>query len=338
MPPPCESRTISRSRRRTRLRSTALPTCRDTVKPMRTGPSSARRRACTTKAPTVARKPLEAARKSVRCLNRCMVVADMAAADLAAADLAAADLPAELAADELRSRTEPLAALRAAGRQHPAAALGRHPGAKAVTALAHQFARLVGPFHGIDLRARPVRRNGCGVNVIGARLARLIRKPSRPVNVTNIAPRQPAKPLCRIVFPDTAFRAIELPRECVRPMTQELRPDICVIGAGAGGRAAASAAAAFRVPVVLIGKDASGDGRNGGSVLAAALAATAERATIIRNAAHFGLKTARFGVDFAAVKAHLRDVADAVAPNETRQRLAGLGVRIVGGAGGVFGA
>ena len=65
---------------------------------------------------------------------------------------------------------------------------------------------------------------------------------------------------------------------------------------------------------------------------AAALAVTAERANIIRNAAHFGLKAARFGVDFAAVKAHLRDVADTVAPNETRQRLAGLGVRIVDGA------
>src|ERR1700689_752071 len=206
MPPPCESRTISRSRRRTQLRSTALPTCRDTVKPMRTGPSSARRRACTTKAPTDPRKPLAAA---------------------------------DLAKREMRSRTDPLAALRPPGRQHPAAALGRHPGAKAVTSLAHQFARLVGPFHGIDLRARPVRRNGCGVYLIGARLARLIRKPSRPVNGTGLAPRQPAKPLCRIVFPGTAFRAIELSRECVRPMTQELKPDICVIGAGAGGRAAA---------------------------------------------------------------------------------------------------
>jgi hypothetical protein len=29
------------------------------------------------------------------------------------------------------------------------AAPGRHPGAKAVTALAHQFARLIGPFHGV---------------------------------------------------------------------------------------------------------------------------------------------------------------------------------------------
>src|ERR1700686_2057022 len=88
-------------------------------------------------------------------------------------------------------------------------------------------------------------------------------------------------------------------------MTQELKPDICVIGAGAG---------------------------NGGSVPATALAVTAERANIIRNAAHFGLKAARFGVDFAAVKAHVRDVAGTVAPSEARQRLAGLGVRIIDGA------
>jgi pyruvate/2-oxoglutarate dehydrogenase complex dihydrolipoamide dehydrogenase (E3) component len=116
-------------------------------------------------------------------------------------------------------------------------------------------------------------------------------------------------------------------------MTQQLKPDICIIGAGAAGRAAASAAAAFGVPVVLIEKGAPGDGaRTGGSVAAAALVVTAERAAIIRNAAHFGLKAARFSVDFAAVKAHLRDVAGTVAPSEARQRLAGLGVRIVDGA------
>src|SRR6202035_2169291 len=77
-------------------------------------------------------------------------------------------------------------------------------------------------------------------------------------------------------------------------------------------------------------KNAMGGGAgNGGSVSAAALAVTAEHANIIRNAAHFGLKAARFGVDFAAVKAHLRDIARTVAPSETRQRLAGLGVRII---------
>jgi pyruvate/2-oxoglutarate dehydrogenase complex dihydrolipoamide dehydrogenase (E3) component len=116
-------------------------------------------------------------------------------------------------------------------------------------------------------------------------------------------------------------------------MTPALEPDICVIGAGAAGRAAASAAAAFGVPVVLIERGILGDGaRTGGSVPATALAVTAERANIIRNAAHFGLKAARFGVDFAAVKTHLRDIANAVAPSETRQRLAGLGVRIIDGS------
>src|SRR5258708_29741356 len=119
---------------------------------MRTGPASARRRACTTKAPTDARTPAAAARKSVRRLNRSMVAADIAAEDMAAADMAAEDM----AKREMRSRTEPLAAVRPPGRHHLAAAFGRHPGAKAVAALAHQFARLVGPFHGIDLRRRPV--------------------------------------------------------------------------------------------------------------------------------------------------------------------------------------
>ena len=41
-PRPRAALTISRKRRRTRLRSTALPTCRDTVKPTRTAPSSPR--------------------------------------------------------------------------------------------------------------------------------------------------------------------------------------------------------------------------------------------------------------------------------------------------------
>jgi hypothetical protein len=55
-----------------------------------------------------------------------------------------------------RSGTELLAAAGAPRREYLAAAFGRHPAAKAVAALAHQFARLIGPFHGICLRcARP---------------------------------------------------------------------------------------------------------------------------------------------------------------------------------------
>jgi hypothetical protein len=53
-----------------------------------------------------------------------------------------------------RSGTEPLAPMRAPRRQHLTATFGGHPGAEAVAALAHQLARLVGPFHGIGLRYR----------------------------------------------------------------------------------------------------------------------------------------------------------------------------------------
>src|SRR6516165_4918649 len=45
------------------------------------------------------------------------------------------------------SGAQPLASTGAACRHHTAAALGGHAGAEAVTALAHQLARLIGPLH-----------------------------------------------------------------------------------------------------------------------------------------------------------------------------------------------
>ena len=116
-------------------------------------------------------------------------------------------------------------------------------------------------------------------------------------------------------------------------MANELRPDICVIGAGAGGLSAATAAAVFGARAVLIEKDRMGGERlkkNGGLALHA-LAAAAKRANASRSGARFGIKTARFAVDFAAVQAHVNDVIGAVAPNSTRERIAGLGVHVVEG-------
>ena len=52
-----------------------------------------------------------------------------------------------------------------------------------------------------------------------------------------------------------------------------------------------------------------------------------------RNGARFGVKSARFGVDFAAVRAHVRDVVAAVAPQDSRERFNGLGVRVFAGEG-----
>ena len=112
---------------------------------------------------------------------------------------------------------------------------------------------------------------------------------------------------------------------------KELRPDICVIGADAGGRAVAAAAACFGVPTVLIEDGAVGsDGDSG--VPSMALITVAERVKALRDGAHYGVKTVRFGVDFAAVSGYVRDVVEAVAPNATREHIAGLGVRVITGA------
>src|ERR1700761_3413053 len=118
--------TSSRSRRRIRLRSVAVPFFLVTVKPTRIGPSSSRHRLCTTKAALLARAPLATATKSARCLSRSIM-----------------DTPGSPA-----SGAQTLAAAGTAGGEDLAAAGGGETGAEAVTALAHQFAGLISPLHG----------------------------------------------------------------------------------------------------------------------------------------------------------------------------------------------
>jgi pyruvate/2-oxoglutarate dehydrogenase complex dihydrolipoamide dehydrogenase (E3) component len=119
---------------------------------------------------------------------------------------------------------------------------------------------------------------------------------------------------------------------------QQIRPDICVIGAGAGGLAAASAAAAFGVNVVLIEKAGMGGDSLGGVLPAKALLAAAGQAQILReavlrNGARFGVTSPRVAIDFAAARAHVHEVVAAVAPQDSRERFHGLGVRVIAGVG-----
>ena len=77
---------------------------------------------------------------------------------------------------------------------------------------------------------------------------------------------------------------------------QEIKPDICVIGAAAGGLAAAAAAAAFGVNVVLIEKGkVDGANSHGGSLPTKALLVAADRANVVRNGARYGVRAARAG-------------------------------------------
>lgn len=117
-------------------------------------------------------------------------------------------------------------------------------------------------------------------------------------------------------------------------MVQEFKPGLCVIGADAGGFFLAAGAAALDVPTVLIDKGPMGGEwyKKAGFVPVKALLTAAERAHVVRDSAPFGMKMVRFGVDFAAVTAHINDVINAVAPNSSRARIGGLGVGVIPGA------
>ena len=117
-------------------------------------------------------------------------------------------------------------------------------------------------------------------------------------------------------------------------MAKVLTPDICVIGAGPGGLAVATGAAAYGVRVVLVDKGRP-EGQPGGGDLhrgtlpAAALAATAMQAEAMRTAGRFGLEAAEPEIDFKAVMANVREVASAAAPAVSPERLATLGVTVI---------
>jgi pyruvate/2-oxoglutarate dehydrogenase complex dihydrolipoamide dehydrogenase (E3) component len=112
---------------------------------------------------------------------------------------------------------------------------------------------------------------------------------------------------------------------------QILTPDICVIGAGAGGLSVAAAAAAFGVPVVLVEQSQmGGEHLNYGCVPSKALLAAARRAASVKEFAKFGV-TAEGTVDFAKVYQHMRGVIAALAPTDAAERFTGLGVRVIAG-------
>ena len=114
-------------------------------------------------------------------------------------------------------------------------------------------------------------------------------------------------------------------------MAETLTPDICVIGAGSGGLSVAAAAAAFGVSCVLIERHKmGGDCLNTGCVPSKALLAAAKRAALARNAAAFGVK-ATAEVDFAKVHEHVHKVIAAIAPTDSAERFAGLGVQVIKG-------
>lgn len=114
-------------------------------------------------------------------------------------------------------------------------------------------------------------------------------------------------------------------------MTEVLKPDICVIGAGSGGLSVAAAAASFGVSVVLIEKGKmGGDCLNYGCVPSKAILAAGKHAQSIRDAAKFGITVAGDPkVNFKKVHDHIHDVIAQIEPNDSVERYTGLGVEVI---------
>jgi pyruvate/2-oxoglutarate dehydrogenase complex dihydrolipoamide dehydrogenase (E3) component len=116
-------------------------------------------------------------------------------------------------------------------------------------------------------------------------------------------------------------------------MPQPLTPDLCVIGAGPGGLAAAAKAASYGVSVVLVERARmGGQSLYSGAVASTALAAAAKRFHEIQNAWNFGVRAADFSVNHREVAEYVQSVIHAAAPNVSAERYNGLGVDLVKGS------
>lgn len=110
---------------------------------------------------------------------------------------------------------------------------------------------------------------------------------------------------------------------------QPLTPDICVIGDGPGGLAAASAAALFGVRTVLIRQSGSAPSPNDGR--GQALRAVAAQARASADLSPFGVAQGESKIDYGRLRTHLDQFAARSATNESDERLTALGVLVLKG-------
>ncbi len=110
---------------------------------------------------------------------------------------------------------------------------------------------------------------------------------------------------------------------------EEIRTDICVIGAGSGGLSVAAGAVQMGARVVLLeGHRMGGDCLNTGCVPSKALLA-AGKAVQARRQPAFGLPGLAPAPDHAAALAHVRATIAAIEPHDSVERFEGLGVRVI---------
>lgn len=113
-------------------------------------------------------------------------------------------------------------------------------------------------------------------------------------------------------------------------MSDTLKVDLCIIGAGSGGLSVAAGAVQMGASVVLIEKHKmGGDCLNYGCVPSKALLAAGKHAHAHRTGAPFGVAAHEPEVDFAAVNAHVKGVIATIAPHDSVERFEELGCTVI---------
>ena len=113
-------------------------------------------------------------------------------------------------------------------------------------------------------------------------------------------------------------------------MSAALAPDLCVVGAGAGGLAVAAGAVQMGASVVLVERGTmGGDCLNYGCVPSKSLLAAANLAHAWRHGAELGIAYAPPRINFAEIGASVERVIARLAPQDSVERFEGLGVRVV---------
>src|SRR5215475_1907622 len=113
-------------------------------------------------------------------------------------------------------------------------------------------------------------------------------------------------------------------------MSETLKPDVCIVGAGSAGLVVAAGAAQLGLSVVLIERgEMGGDCLNYGCVPSKALIAAAKAAQAQRNSGLFGIAPVEPRIDFGRVMDHVQEVITAIAPNDSVERFEKLGVHVL---------
>lgn len=115
---------------------------------------------------------------------------------------------------------------------------------------------------------------------------------------------------------------------------QNIRTDLCVIGAGSGGLSVAAGAIQMGASVVLIEKGKmGGDCLNYGCVPSKATIAVARVANAVNHSGQYSVHNEKAKVDYAQLAHYVSEVINKIAPNDSIKRFTGLGVNVLQGTG-----